>query len=539
MYLSHFGLSEAPFRITPHTDFFFEGANRGATLEALLYTITNDEGIVKVTGEVGSGKTMLCRVLIERLPAHVQTVYLSSPSLGRDEILRSILDDLKVSAPGERPVTILRALQEHLISLYGEGRRVVVLIDEAHAMAPETLEEIRLLSNLETKREKLMQIVLFGQQELDDLLGMPQMRPLRERIVHSFRLEPLVRSDIGTYLMFRMRQAGYRGPNLFAPAAVRLIAEASQGLTRRINILADKALLSAFSDGEHEVNTRHVKAAVADSEFTRLVKPAARRMPHWAMWAGALGLLVAGAALTIIATRWQEAPGAPAPAVSSNRPPEPPATPIAAAPPTQTHATQQSAAAATPADSAASAPTRAQGALPSTAAPAPASAPAVARSPALAPSSAPTDAPTPAAAATSTAAPVPASAALPEKSAAGLPAAAVSRTPILDARFTATVAWLKEAPADAYALQLMAIDPGRTRELDDWLRRVPAGLPRERVFVFGARSQSDEERLHVVLGTFTSREEALAAAKSLPPQLAGNKPQLRSLANIRSQAQPR
>ncbi|MFN0163327.1 MAG: AAA family ATPase [Burkholderiales bacterium] len=540
MYLSHFGLSEAPFRITPHTDFFFDGANRGATLEALLYTITNDEGIVKVTGEVGSGKTMLCRVLIERLPAHVQTVYLSSPSLGRDEILRSILDDLNVSAPGERPVTILRVLQEHLIDLYGQGRRVVVLIDEAHAMAPETLEEIRLLSNLETKREKLMQIVLFGQQELDDLLGMPQMRPLRERIVHSFRLEPLVRSDIGTYLMFRMRQAGYRGPNLFAATAVRHIAEASQGLTRRINILADKALLSAFSDGEHEVNTRHVKAAVADSEFTRLIKPTARRLSPWVMWAGALGLLAAGAALTMIATRWHDRPPAPAPAASLARPPEPPATPAAAALPAPAAAQAPSGVLrpeATP-----SAPAQATGAPPSTAGPSPAPAPAPA--PSSAPSTAPTGALAPAAVAANApnaagAAPV----ASPAKSAPVPPGAAVgavSRTPRLDARFTATDAWLKEAPADAYALQLMAIDPVRTRELDDWLRRVPPGVPLDRVFIFGARSShSDAQRLHVVLGTFANRDEALATAKSLPPQFASNKPQLRSLSNIRSQALPR
>lgn len=534
MYLSHFGLSEAPFRITPHTDFFFDGANRGATLEALLYTITNDEGIVKVTGEVGSGKTMLCRVLIERLPAHVQTVYLSSPSLGRDEILPSILDDLGVSAPGERPVMILRVLQEHLITLYGQGRRVVVLIDEAHAMAPETLEEIRLLSNLETKREKLMQIVLFGQQELDDLLGMPQMRPLRERIVHSFRLEPLVRSDIGTYLMFRMRQAGYRGPNLFAPAAVRLIAEASQGLTRRINILADKALLSAFSDGEHEVGPRHVKAAVADSEFTRLIKPAARRLPSWVMWTGALGLLAAGAALTIIATRWREIPPAPATAASAVRPPEPPAASAAATPPAQAPAAPQAPSAAMRPDAAPTTPAAATVAPSITAG----------LSPAPVPSSAPTSANGPAAATTTTsnvalavpAAAPPQSAPVPSGAAPG----AVSRTPRLDARFTATDAWLKEAAADAYALQLMAIDPARTRELDDWLRRVPPGVLLDRVFVFGARSgHADAQRLHVVLGTFANREEALAAAKSLPPQVANNKPQLRSLSNIRSQALPR
>src|SRR6267378_2552852 len=267
MYLEHFGLKEAPFRITPHTDFFFQGANRGATLEALLYAITHDEGIVKVAGEVGSGKTMLCRVLMERLPATVETIYLANPSLSRDEILFAIGDELKLQL--EKGPRILRALQEHLIRLFGEGRRVVVLIDEAHAMPDETLEEIRLLSNLESNRHKLLQIVLFGQSELDEHLDTAGMRQLKERITHSFRLEPLVRSDIENYVDFRMRAAGYRGPKVFNRGAVKLIAGASQGLTRRVNILADKSLLAAFADGTHAATEMEVKKAVRDSEFHR------------------------------------------------------------------------------------------------------------------------------------------------------------------------------------------------------------------------------------------------------------------------------
>ena len=152
LYLEHFGLAEPPFRITPHTDFFFDGADRGATLEALIYAILHDEGIVKVSGEVGSGKTMLCRVLVERLPAHVETIYLATPSLGRDEILHAIADDLDLKLPAERTAVALREMQEHLIRLYAAGRRVVVLVDEAHVMPDETLEQVRLLSNLESNR---------------------------------------------------------------------------------------------------------------------------------------------------------------------------------------------------------------------------------------------------------------------------------------------------------------------------------------------------------------------------------------------------
>ena len=269
MYLDHFGLSEAPFRITPHTEFFFTGANRGATLDALLYAITHDEGIVKVSGEVGSGKTMLCRVLMERLPQHVETIYLANPSLSRDEILMAISDELKLDPGSERNTRVLRSIQDALIERFAAGRRVVVLIDEAHAMPRETLEEIRLLSNLESNRNKLLQIVLFGQPELDELLNTAEMRQLKERITHGFRLEPLVRNDIRSYIDYRMRAAGYRGPNPFTAGAIRRIDDASKGLTRRINILADKSLLAAFAANTHSIGEREARRAVADSDFYR------------------------------------------------------------------------------------------------------------------------------------------------------------------------------------------------------------------------------------------------------------------------------
>ncbi len=267
MYLDHFGLRESPFRITPHTEFFFAGANRGATLEALIYAITHDEGIVKVSGEVGSGKTMLCRMLLEKLPENVETVYLANPSLSRDEILHAIAEELQTPLPEVRPHLMLRSLQDRLIDIYAAGRQVVIMIDEAHAMPPETLEEIRLLSNLESNRHKLLHIVLFGQPELDDRLSEMSMRPLKERITHNFALEPLRRNDIGTYLMFRLRAAGYRGPDLFTPASIHLISRASEGLTRRINILADKALLSAFSENRHQIDSKQIKAAIRDAQF--------------------------------------------------------------------------------------------------------------------------------------------------------------------------------------------------------------------------------------------------------------------------------
>ena len=326
LYLEHFGLKEPPFRITPHTDFFFAGADRGATLEALIYAVLHDEGIVKVSGEVGSGKTMLCRVLMERLPAQVDTIHLATPSLARDEILEAIGDELGLALSGKRTAVALRELQEHLIGRYGEGRRVVILIDEAHAMPEETLEEVRLLSNLESNRHKLLQIVLFGQPELDATLAQARLRQLRDRVTHAFRMRPLSKAEAARYLSFRMRAAGYRGPEVFAPGAVGLIAGASDGLTRRINILADKALLSAFTENGHAVTPSHVRAAVQDSEF------AAVRPRRWARTlAVATTALVAGLALGLAAQwMWTTKPQPAVAAVGAEPVSAPAAAPVAA-----------------------------------------------------------------------------------------------------------------------------------------------------------------------------------------------------------------
>jgi type II secretory pathway predicted ATPase ExeA len=331
MYLEHFGLREAPFRITPHTEFFFSGSNRGATLEALTYAITAGEGMVKVTGEVGSGKTMLCRVLMERLPANVETVYLAVPSLSRDEMLVAIAGDLGVDAAGATTTKLVRALQDRLVALHAEGKQVVALIDEAHAMPLETLEEIRLLSNLETGREKLLQIVLFGQPELDDHLGLPHMRQLKERITHAFRLEPMPPRDIKDYLGFRLRAAGYHGPDLFGPDALNLIAEASEGLTRRINIFADKTLLAAYAAGTHTISADHVRAAISDTQIVVPRRSARRPL----VLAAAIGVL-AGLTIGFIAGRSSIPPApvtpATAPPANADAPPASAAVPSGNAP---------------------------------------------------------------------------------------------------------------------------------------------------------------------------------------------------------------
>lgn len=303
MYYAHFGLKEPPFKITPNTEFFFSGGNRGAVLDALTYAINNGEGIIKVVGEVGSGKTMLCRMLQTLLPEKIESVYLANPSVAPEDVLHAIAFELQLKLPKNADrLQVMQALQSYLLDRHVEGRQVVIFVEEAQGMPLATLEEIRLLSNLETKHDKLLQIVLFGQPELDVNLNETQIRQLRERITHSFNLGPLSESDVGEYLIFRLRAAGYFGPHLFSKAAIRMIARSSEGLVRRVNILADKSLLSAFSDNVYQVVPKHVKAAIKDSEFgTEQVKKGSIKR----MYLAATAILLLGLALGYLINIWQ------------------------------------------------------------------------------------------------------------------------------------------------------------------------------------------------------------------------------------------
>jgi type II secretory pathway predicted ATPase ExeA len=295
VYLEFFGLKQPPFRITPDTALFYPGANRGAILEALIYAVGNGEGIVKVVGEVGSGKTMLCRMLEQDLPDRVEIVYLANPSLAPENILHVIAFELKLPVSPTTPrLEVMHALQKYLLSRHAENRQVVVFVEEAQGMPVATLEEIRLLSNLETRQNKLLQIVLFGQPELDEKLAQPEIRQLKERITYSFNLPPFKHSDIRDYLNSRLRACGCRAAELFSPAAVQAIATHSEGLVRRINIIADKSLLAAYADSNIQVSKAHVARAVQDSEFTTTGRVRWRRVV--ATVAG-VAVLVAGAAL--------------------------------------------------------------------------------------------------------------------------------------------------------------------------------------------------------------------------------------------------
>ncbi len=268
MYLEHFGLQRQPFKITPDTSMFYPGNKRGAALQALKYAIMSGEGIIKVVGEVGAGKTMLCRMLEVELDDSVEVVYIANPSLSPENILHVIAFELKLAITSESSkLEVMQALQNYLLEKHADNKQVVVFVEEAQSMPIETLEEIRLLSNLETNDHKLLQMVLFGQPELDEKLRNPAIRQLKERITHNFYLDPFPANDVYEYLNFRMRAVGYKGPDLFSQRMANSIERKSSGLTRRINILADKALLAAFSDGGHNINKKHINLAAKDSDF--------------------------------------------------------------------------------------------------------------------------------------------------------------------------------------------------------------------------------------------------------------------------------
>ncbi len=268
MYQKHFGLERPPFKITPDTSLFFEGSQRGAALDAMIYAISSGEGIIKVVGEVGSGKTMLCRMLEVRLEGKVDVIYIVNPSLSPDNILHVIAHELHLDVNNEMSkVSVMQQIQTHLLKKHAENRQVVLFVEEAQSMPIETLEEIRLLSNLETDENKLLQMVLFGQPELDEKLSVSRIRQLKERITHSFHLSPFLPEDTLKYLNFRLRAVGYKGPDIFNKKTAVAVKKYSDGLTRRINIIADKSMMAAFSEGSCTVTPRHIKSAAKDSDF--------------------------------------------------------------------------------------------------------------------------------------------------------------------------------------------------------------------------------------------------------------------------------
>ena len=513
MYYEHFGLTQPPFKITPNTDFFFGGGNRGPILEALIYAITQGEGIVKVTGEVGSGKTMLCSMLQARVPENVETVYLANPSVSPDEILHAIAFELQLDiARDTSRLAVMHAIQAYLLQRHAEGKRVVLFVEESQGMPIATLEEIRLLSNLETKSDKLLQIVLFGQPELDENLRQNQIRQLKERITHSFRLEPQTGPETREYLMFRLRAAGYRGPDLFSDAIIREIARISGGLTRRINLIADKTLLATFADNTHTLRQKHIDAAVRDSEFAHQqyqTAPAGR-----SRLALGVGILVLGMAAG--ATLYAVLGGLPKNTITgSPMTATPPATPTA--PPLES---KDSSIKTNTYENPATPPT------PSAAAPAatPEAAP-------VGPAATPTTTP----AAAPQAAPVQPQTVSPPASEAPKPAPSqntASGGKLLQQRLDATTAWLASAPPRTYTVQLLGAR--NEQQLNQHLRFLANIIEINNVFVYRTFAKG-EPALTITWGAFDDPRAAREAMAQLPARLKAHKPILRTVQGIKAE----
>jgi MSHA biogenesis protein MshM len=268
-YLSYFGLRELPFGITPDTHFFFAGRASQEALNTLVVAIGNGEGFVKVTGEVGTGKTLLCRKLLASLQPRYVSAYIPNPSFGPKSLLIALADELSLPLEPDladiEPHRLLRAVTRALLDIARQGKRVVLCMDESQSMSLETLEALRLLTNVETEKMKLIQVVLFGQPELDAKLSSAAVRQLRQRIIFEHRLQGLERDEVGAYVTHRLVVAGYSGVALVNDGAVAALHRASRGVPRLINVLMHKAMLLAYGEGVRALRASHVRAAIADT----------------------------------------------------------------------------------------------------------------------------------------------------------------------------------------------------------------------------------------------------------------------------------
>lgn len=291
-YLAHFGLAEAPFGLTPDTGFFFASPPHQEALDTLLHALESGEGFIKIVGAVGTGKTLLCRTLLAELPRRCRALYLPNPALDPAGILCAVAEELGLKLTGkESHYRVHKAIQSRLIALARRGTRVVLILDEAQAISLESLETIRLLSNLETEKRKLLTIVLFGQPELDERLrAIPQ---LKTRISFHDRLRPLQREELAAYLAHRLARAGFEPAALpFSPRAVGLLYARSAGVPRVANVMAHKALMLAYGKGLPRAGWREMRAAARDTLAAR----ANRRAARWALFVlAALGASAAAA----------------------------------------------------------------------------------------------------------------------------------------------------------------------------------------------------------------------------------------------------
>jgi general secretion pathway protein A len=286
VYTEFFGLNEKPFSISPDPRYLYLSARHADALAHLIYGISESGGFIQLTGEVGTGKTTLIRSLLEQLPEKAEIALILNPQLSTREFMQSISSELRIPEPTEKTVKgYIDALNAKLLAANADDRRVVLIVDEAQTLSPELLEQVRLLTNLETAKKKLLQIILIGQPELKQLLDRPEMRQIAQRVTGRYHLEPLSQDDATVYIRHRMKVAGAHA-EVFAPRAVRQIYRLTGGIPRLINVVADRALLAAYTQERTQIDAKLVRRAAAE------VFGKSERRPWWPWAAAAAGLAV-------------------------------------------------------------------------------------------------------------------------------------------------------------------------------------------------------------------------------------------------------
>lgn len=296
MYEHYYGLAEKPFSLTPDTDFYYQSYTHQQALNVLMVAIKSGDGFIKVTGEVGTGKTLLCRKLLDALDDEFNTIYIPNPYLDSDALLKAIVAETGLTGQLNQD-NPLACINDYLIESARQSKTTVLILDEAQSLPEQSLEAIRLLSNLETEKKKLVQIILFGQPELDQKLAKSSIRQLQQRIVHACHLQPLDKNSVRAYLQHRIQSAGYNGPEIFDRSARQLIFKISAGIPRVINVLSNKALLLCYASGDFYVSKKHIQAAAADSKSNIEIPLLSRRQQSHGFSLAMVAVLVTGVLL--------------------------------------------------------------------------------------------------------------------------------------------------------------------------------------------------------------------------------------------------
>jgi general secretion pathway protein A len=300
MYYDFFGFREPPFSIAPDPRYLYLSERHKEALAHLMYGVQGQGGFIVITGEVGTGKTTVSRCFIENAPDHVDIALILNPRLSARELLSSICDEMGIGHRTEASIKeMVDLINQDLLEAHAAGRHKVLLIDEAQNLSADVLEQLRLLTNLETAEKKLLQIVLLGQPELQQILALPELRQLNQRVTARYHLDAIGKAELANYLRYRLSVAGMRG-EVFSPGAVARLYRESQGIPRLINLISDRALLGAYAEGEHDITAAHIRNAAREVRGDATGSVAGRGKGRSSRYL----MLLASLLLAVISTAW-------------------------------------------------------------------------------------------------------------------------------------------------------------------------------------------------------------------------------------------